>query len=152
MDRARFNGSSDANGRPLAGEAEAEARLRSYTPSNGDKWLNGSLVAGSIQSFEADACHAALSQGALQEAVPVPAAGSFKVESLDAAVVSFGNPTTFAVPTNLPPDFEGGGSSFLLLSNAWGTNYVSVSLGQPMPQGGPQESDMKWRFKFVPLT
>ena len=144
-------------------EVEMDAlskHIGSITPPDGDAWLNGTTVARAIQASQdgsaprGDLCYAAL-QGRAGSAGKVGAAmalstGAFQLESPDAAVVAFGTPTTFAVPTNLPPDFSEG-ASFLLLSNAWGTNYVSISLGSPMPKGGPTETDVKWRFTFVPL-
>lgn len=144
-------------------EVEMDAlskHIGSITPPDGDAWLNGTTVARAIQASQdgsaprGDLCHAAL-QGRAGSAGKVGAAmalstGAFQLESPDAAVVAFGTPTTFAVPTNLPPDFSEG-ASFMLLSNAWGTNYVSISLGSPMPKGGPTETDVKWRFTFVPL-
>ena len=46
------------------------------------------------------------------------------VESYDAVVASFGLETAYPIPTNVDPNPEAFGSSFVLWDNLWGTNYV----------------------------
>lgn len=115
------------------------AFVPSMPTPDGSGWGNGSVVSAAITSDKPDACANALSPPGNDEALQ-----ALHVASLDAAVVCVGDETALPIPTTTAPEL-GSGVSFLLHTNAWATNYAAF-LGNPMPAGGPVETDFAWRF------
>eukprot|EP00039_Didymoeca_costata_P015527 m.266946 g.266946 ORF g.266946 m.266946 type:complete len:257 (+) comp16240_c0_seq31:1547-2317(+) len=116
-----------------------------------DEWVNvHDIVDGGSKSLE----------GVLENGVRFSSdQHSMQIQSMDAAVVRFGNLSGYPTPVNSDADITDYGSSFVLWDNLWGTNYI---MWWPFEQPPPQEysasakyfpadwnSDMIGRFSIV---